>query len=453
MLRINSLLLKWLLTSADKAKVASIFGKMDDNIFEGDRTCKDIFTLIKKQYSEGRGLPPMEVLKTIPKDQTLLTHLESLDKLELSPEVDGYLLLELAKDTFIQKITLQKIQHILPKIPYLTCAEVKQYITNIVIELEALSHDSSKIILPSDYRYFSEDSSRERLYLGVSNDLDQMFGGVARTEFVLIGGTVGSGKSIVCCNIVAQQIKNKKTGLLFTIEMRHEEMYNRILSILSGLPFVAIHTKKLTLEQEVILAKTLLKYFYKEDFAADTYKYIYSSDFCYKDFQKKLKATELCQTHNLVVIDNPMLTMADIDVAVQRVKQQYGDGLAMFVVDYVNAIQVEDIFDWKSQMANSAGLKNIARREDVVGISPYQIDDKGKARLSKGILDKADIAMTLEAKANEIVFHSAKTRNTPPFSISTGMTWDCVTLNPANSRILELGKKGDKKEEDDDDTY
>ena len=132
--------------------------------------------------------------------------------------------------------------------------------------------------------------------------------------------------------------------------------------------------------------------------------------------------------------------MADIDLNITKFKMQFGDKLKVVVVDYVNQIQTPDIFDWKNQISMSKGLKALARKHDIVMVTPYQTDTSGEARFAKGLLDAADVAANLEANDDFITFTSTKTRNIAPFQFNAPINWDTFALSPTDAIIESDGE-------------
>ena len=95
----------------------------------------------------------------------------------------------------------------------------------------------------------------------------------------------------------------------------------------------------------------------------------------------------------------------------EKLKSKFGDNLGLVIVDYINQVLIDgyaDEYDWKAQVQVAKKLKNLARKYEVVIVTPYQIDKDGEARYSKAILDSPDIALILSKKDDIINFHSTK---------------------------------------------
>ena len=79
------------------------------------------------------------------------------------------------------------------------------------------------------------------------------------------------------------------TVAFFTIEMRYKEVYDRVLSIISGVPFLDIFRNQLTDRQKITMAKAKFENFYKPSDKIDTMlnELEYTKDF--KNFEKRVK--------------------------------------------------------------------------------------------------------------------------------------------------------------------
>jgi hypothetical protein len=133
-------------------------------------------------------------------------------------------------------------------------------------------------------------------------------------------------------------------------------------------------------------------------------------------------------------------------------------------VDYINQIVLEgtDQYDWKPQIEISKKLKNLARKYEIVLVSPYQIDATGEARFAKGILDAADIALTMEAhdkETNAISFDTTKIRGGKEMAFTCPIDWDTLRISPqsvdkpaAKEVVKKAGKKSKSEDLKQDDT-
>jgi len=162
----------------------------------------------------------------------------------------------------------------------------------------------------------------------------------------------------------------------------------------------------------------------------------------------------------MIIIDDRALTITSIDLHLGKLKAKFGDKLTTVVVDYVNKVHIEGAnrFDWQPQILVSEKLKDMARKYDIVMVSPYQIDASGEARFAKGILDAADIALVLKAHDKEsgaISFDTTKIRGSSEMIFTSGINWETLRINPISidppaekETIKKAGKNSKKVEEE-----
>ena len=156
----------------------------------------------------------------------------------------------------------------------------------------------------------------------------------------------------------------------------------------------------------------------------------------------------------MIIVDDRDLTLSSIDLHIGKAKAKFGDKLKVVVVDYVNQIVLEgaDQYDWKPQIEVSKKLKNLARKYEVVMVSPYQIDKDGEARFAKGILDAADIALVMEAhdkESNAVSFETTKIRGGKEMAFTCPIDWDTLRISPQSvdkPSSKEAVKRASKKE-------
>ncbi len=151
----------------------------------------------------------------------------------------------------------------------------------------------------------------------------------------------------------------------------------------------------------------------------------------------------------MIIIDDRALTVTSLDLHLGRLKSRFGDKLTVCVVDYLNQIVIEGTnqYDWQPQVEVSKKLKNLARKYDLVMVSPYQIDATGEARFAKGILDAADIALVMEAHDKEqraLTFSTTKIRGGREMTFTSPIDWDTLRISP-NSIEAPAAKKETKQ--------
>lgn len=400
-----------------------------------------IYTNVSKFYTEHSKIPSFIELETKIREPSNRASLVALDKLEIPDELDIHILYEALVDEYTQNQTLDKLSEFLDNINLLSSEEIKDNIANILLFLEEKTHSSENVFLMSDFCSLGEDDLGDRIPLGINSSLDYHSGGFMSTDLLMIGGPRGSGKSVVACNISCNQFKEGNVGLFFSIEMPGIEIYHRNLAILSGVEHDKIRNNRLEFSDYDKLARTRITFF--EDAES-----VYENFLEHKDFNKfdreLVTSKKLKEDNQIIIIDNQGLTIADIDLQMHKTKAQFGDKFKVCVVDYVNQIVIPEAimsdgqYDWKSQIVLSKQLKDLARKHNVCVVTPYQIDAKGEARFSKGLLDAADVAFTLEANDDYIKFKTTKSRSFSGLEFNSKMSWDTLTVHEEEFEIEDI---------------
>jgi replicative DNA helicase len=280
---------------------------------------------------------------------------------------------------------------------------------------------------------------------------------VARQELILIGGKRGSGKSITSSNIFINQYENGNSSIYFSIEMTAYEVMERNLSILANVDLQRLKQNKLTDEEVLKVVKARAGMFQESD--QTVLDFLRHRD-RFKFEEQLVRNHQLKPDNQMIIVDDRDLTISSIDLHIGKAKAKFGDKLQVVVVDYLNQIVIEgaDMYDWKPQIEVSKKLKNLARKYEVVLVSPYQIDATGEARFAKGILDAADIALVMEAhdkSSNAISFETTKIRGGKEMKFTSPIDWETLRISPQSidkpqekETIKKAGKKKDLKQDD-----
>ena len=408
------------------------WSKLKSVYFSGEYL--SIYSIIVKFYDKNHYLPTFNEALISVRNGVSKSKLIALEKLEVPEDIPLSLAVEALINQFAQNETLNKLDTLVDGITSLDSEEIKLELADILLYLEEKTHSSDGIVTMSDISVQEEhEVLNDLVSLGFNNTFDAEIR-AATTELIMIGGHVGSGKSVLSTNIVVDQFLANNCSIYFSIEMRAREPFNRIMSMLSGVSAKSIRLGTLTEQDFDNLAKARASFFTNGEEALDFYNR--TKDFA--AFEKILTEKHTLKPDNqIVLVDNQNISLMDIDMTLQKYKAQFGDALKVVVLDYVNQIQIEDIYSWKSQIMLSKGLKDLARKYEVCMVTPYQIDKEGTARFSKGILDAADMAMKMTAGKDYIQLESIKTRGTPKFTIASGMDWDTLRVNPVEYIIEE----------------
>lgn len=338
------------------------------------------------------------------------------------------------------------------KLPIYNTEEVKEQLAVMLSTLDEKTMTAEGVYTMDNILLFQddEDLALNRFPLGINNTFDSVLGGVARQEYILIGGKRGSGKSIAANNVMINQYEAGNTSVFFTIEMSGHETFQRTMSILADVNHRDLKQNKLSAEDNLKVIQARADMFLDANDLVEEYTHHHDK----KRFEERLNRTKTLKPDNqMIIIDDRSLTVTSIDIHLGKLKAKFGDKLTVCVVDYINQIRIEgggSQYDWQPQVEVSTKLKELARKHDVIMISPYQIDATGEARFAKGILDSADIALVMEAHDKEtsaLTFSTTKIRGDSDMVFTSPIEWDtlriCSTDIPTPKKP-EKEKKGPK---------
>lgn len=398
-----------------------------------DPSYSSLYTYINRHYIKYSEIPTFDALEAtvrdLPVGKTLAT-LRLLDATDITAEIA----LDALIDQYTQSECIKALDKFIDKLPQYDSVELKENLASIVLSLDEKTLSSENVFSMSEVNVFQrpEELARTRMHLGLNNTFDSILNGVARQELILIGGKRGSGKSIISSNILTAQYEAGYSSVYFTIEMIAHEVLQRNISILANVDHRALKKNELTDSDLLKVIKCRAEMFTDADKYVD--EFIRERD-QYKFEDNINKYCTLKPDNQMVIVDDRKLTLSSIDLHLGKMKAKFGDKFGVAVIDYLNQIVIDGAksqFDWQPQVDVSKKLKELARKYDIVIISPYQIDATGEARFAKGILDAADIAMTLEPhnEDNAISMETTKIRGDKAMAFTSGMNWDTLRISP-----------------------
>jgi replicative DNA helicase len=422
-----------------------------------DAAYSSLYSAINRHYEKYHSVPSFDdltlTLREGPASKTLATL-----RLADVPEVSAEVALDALIDQYTQNETVKLLDKFIDKLPLYDTNEIKENLATIAMTVEEKTHTSEKVFTMADMMLFRhpDELEKERVYLGLNNTFDAVLGGVARQELILIGGKRGSGKSITSSNIFINQYEAGNSAIYFSIEMTAHEVIERNLSILANVNLQRLKQNKLTDEELLKLVRARAGMFVDAD--QTVAEYMRHRD-KYKFEEQLVRNHQLKPDNQMIIVDDRDLTISSIDLHIGKAKAKFGDKLKVVVVDYVNQIVLEgsDMYDWKPQIEVSKKLKNLARKYEIVLVSPYQIDASGEARFAKGILDAADIALVMEAhdkNSQAISFETTKIRGGKEMTFTCPIDWDTLRISPQSidrpqaKESKKIGKKPDIKQDD-----
>lgn len=437
MLDLQKLTLGRLLETQDN----DFYSKLQPEFFSGMGLV--LFDKVKTFYRANLRLPSIEELTLVHKDLTLQDYLDTqilsadnkFDKIS-----SGFLISQL-QDYFVREETLRFLDKFMSSFENLEKVEIIDQLQDHVLHLNKAGASSEELFDVGELDFFPKSDDFVLHPSGLSKEYDSINGGFALQDLVLLGGRRGSGKSIISLNCAYNRFKQGSTVAFFTIEMRYKEVYDRLLSIISEVPFLDIYTNKLRDDQKLKILKAKVKEFYQPE--PKLLKLVeeteHSKDFA--RFEVEMKNNKFPMLDNrFFIIDDESLTLSRIDHYCNMFASKH-PRYTMAVVDYINIVRAPDQKKWDTQITLSETIKSMARKFNITMLSPYQIDATGEARYAKGILDSADRAFIfmppdLEKDPNIIKIMTSKIRNGQSLNFDVNMNWSCVKIDPNQSKLI-----------------
>tara|TARA_Y100001972_G_scaffold57899_2_gene71096 strand:+ start:1885 stop:3273 length:1389 start_codon:yes stop_codon:yes gene_type:complete len=405
-----------------------------------------LFEKIKSFYKANMRLPSTSEIIALRKDVGLQEYIENqiVNDENICEEIQDEFLVAQLQDFYIRDETIHFMDKFVDQLDDLEKVEIVDKFQNHLLHLNQAIPYNDELYDIGELDFFPSEDDFKIFPSGLSAEFDAINGGFATQELVLLGGRRGSGKSIISLNMALNRFLEGNTVAFFTIEMRYKEVYDRVLSIISEVPFLDIFRNQTTPAQKIQMAKAKFKHFYKpsEKIEQLLKELEYSKDF--KMFERKVKMEKPIMTDNrLFMIDDESLTLNRVDHYCNMFSSKY-PAFNLAVVDYINIIKHDDQKDWKTQITIAENLKSLSRKYDLTMISPYQIDASGEARFAKGILDSADRSFNFfpppeeedRQLNNKVTIHTTKIRNGRHMSFDVYMNWPCVKIDPTQSAVI-----------------
>ena len=404
-----------------------------------DPAFSSLYSAISRYYDTYSAIPSFSELELTLREGPALRSLATI-KLADNEEVAAEVALDALIDQYTQNEALKLLDKFLDKLPVYDTAEVKEQLSSIVLTLDEKTLTTENVYDMSSIMLFQTDAAlaRDRIPLAFNNTFDAMLAGVARQELILVGGQRGSGKSIVCSNILVNQYEMGNTSVYFTIEMIARETLERNMSIAANVDHQRLKKGTLTDEELLSLVRTRAAMF--EGSEGLVKEFITTRD-KFKFESQLVRDCKLKKDNQMIIVDDRALTLTSLDLHLGKIKSRFGDKFTVAVVDYLNQIVTEggtSQFDWQPQIVISKKLKELARKYDIVIFSPYQIDAAGEARFAKGILDAADIALLMKAYEKEkgaIGFGTTKIRGASELSFVSPIDWSSLRISPQEMEL------------------
>lgn len=454
---------------------SDLYSKLSPKYFSGTNLL--LYGKIEHFYRNNLRIPTIDEFSVLKKDISLQDYFDSqiMDEENINNNIENEFLVSQLQDFYVREEAISFIDYFLDNLNDFESTEVLDQFQNILLELNNSIPINDELI---DVTLLETVPSADTFVMypsGLSEEYDRINGGFALQELVCIGGRRGSGKSILALNATLNRFLGTtfmpekiipSTTAFFSIEMRHIEVYYRLMSIISRVPFLCFMKNILTKEQTYQAAKAKTKTFYKPSKLIEEELIKLNKNGDIKAFDEKIKNEKPpLKDNRFFIIDDPSLTLNRIDHYCNLFINKYPN-FTLSTVDYLNIIKIDESKDWKTQIIVAENLKNFSRKYNITVISPYQVDATLEARYAKGILDSADRAFTFspsdpdnKEEKDKLTLYTAKVRNGKNITFDVGMDWECTRvdqtggINSLNKEKLlpgaQYGSKGGEENERD----
>lgn len=406
-----------------------------------------LFTKIQKFYEQHMRIPTAQEFYELQKSGHAREYLETqiLVDSAKAQDLSSEFLADQLQDYYIREETIGWLDKFISQLESLERTEIIDKIQSHILDLHKFMPDGEELFDVAKMDLIQDQERFITFTSGLSTEYDAVNGGFGLQELIMFGGRRGSGKSIITLNAAKHQfVNNNNSVAFFSIEMRFVEVYYRLMSMLSGVPFMRFFKNELTQDDRLVIAKTKLDTFYEKcEESVKLYDKLIR-DGNIKEFDFALKSGQVpFKSKRFHIIDDVNLSIPKIDHYLNMLTKKYD--VRATVVDYLNIIKVEDRMDWKSQIGLADSLKVLSRKYDQMVMSPYQIDATGEARFAKGVLDSADRSFRftpadLNEDPNILPFEITKIRNGKSMKFNVHMDWECLKVIPEKSTEVIGGK-------------
>lgn len=215
-------------------------------------------------------------------------------------------------------------------------------------------------------------------------ELDNMTSGMHSEDLIVLGGESGMGKTVVATHILDSVcLRQKKPAVMFQLEMRKEQVFNRILGSHSGVRLDALKNPRHHMSDE--------------------------------EWPKVSAGVAAAKEAGLVIDDRPGLTPTQMRAAAKRWKEHYGE-LGCVIIDHAGIVQPDDkTLPREQQMSEvSKSSKILAKELGCPVILLAQINRENTKRGDKRpVMSDLRESASLEHNADMILFIYREAKHNP----------------------------------------
>ena len=225
----------------DPVNVEYAYERIIPDMFENP-FYQEAYKEILKDYDTGKDVTLIGIAQKLQSESFTQEYImQELREVVLKAEgykIRGYV------DALIAEYKTRRLKNLLSKtVPAIPC--IDEQISNLLQELEAMRvsdtvkiHALSEIVDEVSKGYFTEPDI-EPLYVGLER-LDNALGGLEGGDVIVIGARPAVGKSAFVTQIGLHLSRGKKKVAFYNLEMSDKQIYERLLSGISGIGLTRI---------------------------------------------------------------------------------------------------------------------------------------------------------------------------------------------------------------------
>jgi len=210
-----------------------------------------------------------------------------------------------------------------------------------------------------------------RVFTGFG-DLDELMGGLQRSDLIILGARPSQGKTSLAINIARNAALEQRAKVaMFSLEMARGPLVQRFLSAEAG-----VDTRRVRLG-------------------------LYSEE----EEQRIMEASGLLAEAPIYIDDSPLLRLVELRSKARRL--WYDQGIDLIIVDYLQLVQGDGRTESRVQEVSdiSRGLKSLARELEVPVLAVSQLSRAVEARAShRPVLSDLRESGSLEQDADAVLF-------------------------------------------------
>ena len=215
-------------------------------------------------------------------------------------------------------------------------------------------------------------------------ELDAKTSGMHSEDLIVLGGESGMGKTVVAAHILDSVcLRQKKPALMFQLEMRKEQVFNRVMGSYTGVKLDALKNPRQFMNNE--------------------------------GWNKVTAGVAAAKDAGLVIDDRPGLTPSQMRAAAKRWKEHYGE-LGCVIIDHAGIVQPDDkSIPREQQMSEvSKSSKILAKELGCPVILLAQINRENTKRSDKRpVMSDLRESASLEHNADMILFIYREAKHNP----------------------------------------